>query len=165
MAKKILILATLALLLFAGCSSGEFGEEEAAETAEKLCEANVSNPTYNENSKTWWFDTDLEKEGCDPACVVHNESKAEINWRCTGLKAPENETKPEKGTEGSSDEFCGVSTRGDCQQDSDCIEAGCSGHVCQSRDESERVTTCEYKECYDSEGHDCRCINGKCMWD
>lgn len=41
---------------------------------------------YNENSKTWWIDLDLEKPGCAPACVIWEESKtAEINWRCTGL--------------------------------------------------------------------------------
>ena len=38
------------------------------------------------NSKTWWIDLNAEKEGCNPACVVFEESKrAEINWRCTGL--------------------------------------------------------------------------------
>ncbi len=41
---------------------------------------------YNENTKTWWFDLDVEKEGCAPACVVSEETlEAEINWRCTGL--------------------------------------------------------------------------------
>ena len=41
---------------------------------------------YNENTKTWWIDLDLEKEGCNPACVVSEKTKtAEINWRCTGL--------------------------------------------------------------------------------
>ncbi len=43
---------------------------------------------YNENTKTWWFDANLNatKPGCSPACVVDEEkSTAEINWRCTGL--------------------------------------------------------------------------------
>jgi hypothetical protein len=45
---------------------------------------------YNENSKTWWIDLrmkdEFEKNGCNPACVVSEETKtAEINWRCTGL--------------------------------------------------------------------------------
>ncbi|MFH1979037.1 MAG: Gmad2 immunoglobulin-like domain-containing protein [Patescibacteria group bacterium] len=44
---------------------------------------------YNENSKTWWIDLErmpeLEKDGCNPACVVNEETKtAEVNWRCTG---------------------------------------------------------------------------------
>ena len=40
---------------------------------------------YNENTKTWWFGMDIEKEGCSPACVVSEETfTAEINWRCTG---------------------------------------------------------------------------------
>ena len=45
---------------------------------------------YNENTKTWWIDLErmpeLEKDGCDPACVVSEKTKsAEVNWRCTGL--------------------------------------------------------------------------------
>ncbi|MBN2330548.1 MAG: hypothetical protein JXC85_01925 [Candidatus Aenigmarchaeota archaeon] len=34
---------------------------------------------------TWWLDIDLEKAGCNPACVVDIvKREAEINWRCTG---------------------------------------------------------------------------------
>ncbi len=45
---------------------------------------------YNENTKTWWIDLErmpeLEKDGCNPACVVSEKTKsAEVNWRCTGL--------------------------------------------------------------------------------
>jgi hypothetical protein len=50
---------------------------------------------YNENSKTWWFDMDVVKPGCNPACVVFEENRTtEINWRCTGAIPPENETNP-----------------------------------------------------------------------
>ena len=42
--------------------------------------------TCNEDTGTWWIDLDIEKEGCNPACVVNVETKeAEINWRCTGV--------------------------------------------------------------------------------
>ena len=53
----------------------------------------TSTGLYNENSKTWWFDANLNatKPGCNPACVVSEETKtAEINWRCTGLIVPKN---------------------------------------------------------------------------
>lgn len=41
---------------------------------------------YNDNSKTWWIDMDLDMEGCNPACVVDEEARtAEINYMCTGL--------------------------------------------------------------------------------
>lgn len=41
----------------------------------------------NEISHTWWIELDIEKENCNPACVVNAETgKAEINWRCTGVK-------------------------------------------------------------------------------
>jgi hypothetical protein len=45
---------------------------------------------YNQVTKTWWFDIDIEpnseRPGCSPACVIWDETNAtEINWRCTGL--------------------------------------------------------------------------------
>jgi hypothetical protein len=40
----------------------------------------------NEFTGTYWIDLDIEKEGCNPACVIDLETReAEINWRCTGL--------------------------------------------------------------------------------
>jgi len=71
-------------------------EAEARTIAEKTCikggEALTGGGTYNENSKTWWFDANLNaaQPGCNPACVVSEETKTvEINWRCTGLIAPQ----------------------------------------------------------------------------
>jgi len=35
---------------------------------------------------TWWIDLDIEKEMCNPACVINVATmQAEINWRCTGV--------------------------------------------------------------------------------
>jgi hypothetical protein len=76
-------------------SSSVLSESEARVIAEKTCikgGESLSSGTYNENSKTWWFDANLNaaKPGCNPACVVSVETKqAEINWRCTGLIVPE----------------------------------------------------------------------------
>ena len=40
----------------------------------------------NEVTGTYWIDLVLEKEGCNPACVVDIENRtASINWRCMGL--------------------------------------------------------------------------------
>lgn len=40
---------------------------------------------YNDITKTWWFDTDIQKSGCNPTCVVKEETEtAKINWMCTG---------------------------------------------------------------------------------
>jgi hypothetical protein len=67
---------------------------EARAIAEQACikggEA-LKNGFYNEVTKTWWFDANLNatKEGCNPACVVDEKTRtAEINWRCTGLIEP-----------------------------------------------------------------------------
>lgn len=75
-------------------TEGALSESQARVIAESTCikgGESLSPGYYNENSKTWWFDANLNatKEGCNPACVVSEESKtAEINWRCTGLIDP-----------------------------------------------------------------------------
>jgi len=108
--KLFIIFLTVALLTLSGCQQSSktpdssettkigMTEAEAKIIAEKNCikggEA-LANGYYNENSKTWWFDANLNltREGCNPACVVSEGSKtAEINWRCTGLITPENST-------------------------------------------------------------------------
>jgi len=40
----------------------------------------------NQDTGTWWIDLDIEKEGCNPACVIDVVTKeASINWRCMGV--------------------------------------------------------------------------------
>lgn len=40
----------------------------------------------NKYTGTAWIGLNLEKSGCNPACVVDTVTEeAEINWRCTGL--------------------------------------------------------------------------------
>ena len=59
---------------------------EAKEIAVNKCGELKESYFCNENTNTWWVDLDLEREGCNPACVINVISKnAEINWRCTGL--------------------------------------------------------------------------------
>ena len=79
---------------FEGEATNILIEAEARVIAEKSCikggEA-LGVGIYNENSKTWWYDANLNvtKSGCNPACVVDVVTKkADINWRCTGLKEP-----------------------------------------------------------------------------
>lgn len=72
-------------------------EAEARSIAEKTCikgGESLLAGDYNENTKTWWFDANLNvvREGCNPACVVSEDTKtAEINWRCTGLILPDDD--------------------------------------------------------------------------
>jgi len=62
--------------------------------------------------------------------------------------------------------FCGTSTNAPCTTDSDCQTGGCSGQVCQSKNEEPIMTTCEYRECYSKEKYSvsCRCTQNKCQW-
>ncbi len=99
MKKTISLLALTAVITLAGCSSIEQPDtiEEGADNTLAIYEiANTSKCTeegeltgdffYNETTKTWWFDLDIDKPGCSPACVVSEENWVpEINWRCTGL--------------------------------------------------------------------------------
>lgn len=61
--------------------------KKVAEQSECLQEGSLKGEYfYNKNTKTWWFDLNIDKPGCNPACVVSEETQsAEINWRCTGL--------------------------------------------------------------------------------
>jgi len=91
---KYLVLLGVALILASGCVQQEVQTcngmtlEEAKEIAvQSECGDNLKDAAFcNEVTGTWWIDLDIEKELCNPACVVNVESKhAEINWRCTGL--------------------------------------------------------------------------------
>jgi len=67
--------------------------EEARAIAEKSecmqVGAITQESSYNPNSKTWWFNLEAEKPGCNPACVVDETTKtATVNWRCTGALPP-----------------------------------------------------------------------------
>jgi eight-cysteine-cluster-containing protein len=61
--------------------------------------------------------------------------------------------------------FCGSSTFASCSSNSDCGTGGCSGQVCEGKDEG-TLTTCQMKDCYKDEdyGVSCGCVNGKCRW-
>jgi len=84
----------IALLLLAACApisetcKGMTYEEAVLIAKDSECSQGAFKTTHycNENTNTWWIDLELEKEGCNPACVINTETKtAEINWRCTGL--------------------------------------------------------------------------------
>jgi len=53
-----------------------------------------------------------------------------------------------------------------CREDTDCTKSGCSGTICQSKNDPLIVTTCEWLDeytCYREV--DCGCVNNKCIWD
>ena len=91
---RSVLFALILMIFIAGCVGQTTGAvmsiEEAiviAQNSECTLEGPLtSNYFYNENSKTWWIDMAVEKENCNPACVVDTQTKtAEINWRCMGL--------------------------------------------------------------------------------
>jgi len=66
----------------------------------------------------------------------------------------------------TTDEFCGWSTNEACALDLDCVVGGCSGQVCQAKDNAGIITTCEAKKCYEASQYDytCQCANQICNW-
>ncbi|MDP3728256.1 MAG: eight-cysteine-cluster domain-containing protein [bacterium] len=66
----------------------------------------------------------------------------------------------------NTEDFCGTSTQASCTIDADCKASGCSGQVCQSINEEERITTCEYRDCYNAGAYalSCACKEQKCSW-
>ena len=74
-------------------SGASLSYEDAVDTAERSActqEGELKEAHFcNENTGTWWIDLEVEKPGCNPACVVDlNTKTAEINWRCTGALPP-----------------------------------------------------------------------------
>jgi len=74
------------------CIKTETGEKLSLIEAEQIAinsecgDRLKENYMCNEDTGTWWIDLDIEKEGCNPACVINVETKeASINWRCTGV--------------------------------------------------------------------------------
>ncbi|MFH1501312.1 MAG: eight-cysteine-cluster domain-containing protein [archaeon] len=63
-------------------------------------------------------------------------------------------------------EFCGISTKGSCNSDSDCVRGGCNAEVCQSKSQDLISTICVAKECFDDEKFNaaCSCVEEKCQW-
>lgn len=72
---------------------------------------------------------------------------------------PEPSEEPKEG-------FCGQSTYGKCLTDLDCTKEGCSGEVCQSKNEESIITPCVFRECYNAETYSmqCKCVNEQCQW-
>jgi len=66
----------------------------------------------------------------------------------------------------SEEEFCGISTNDGCELVGDCVVVGCSGQVCQNKNNEMTTTTCEYRDCYNHEKYmmQCTCYEEKCMW-
>lgn len=62
--------------------------------------------------------------------------------------------------------FCGTSTYSECTENKECVITGCSSQICQSTQDEQAFTTCEYKECYNPELYnlECNCVVNKCQW-
>jgi len=62
--------------------------------------------------------------------------------------------------------FCGTSTLASCQTSDDCVKGGCSGQVCQSKNEEPVITTCDIRDCYNGAAYNlkCQCFENKCQW-
>jgi len=60
--------------------------------------------------------------------------------------------------------FCGTSTLSECSSDSDCVSDGCSGEICRSVNDESYMTACEWKDCYEKNNIECKCVENKCSF-
>lgn len=89
---------------------------------------------------------------CNREIIIHNAKKLNIEFF---------NFKKEKV---HIEEFCGISTYSYCESNNDCIVGGCSGEICQGKNE-EIFSICIWKECYKNlKNHRCACINNRCRW-
>lgn len=95
------------------------------------------------------------------ACVPCDNSGQVCTIACL-LVEPRNGCQPCK----CQTSFCGWSSNGPCASDADCTTGGCSGQVCQSKNEEPIITTCEWRDCYSAQvyGVTCGCIDKQCRW-
>ncbi|MBN1247590.1 MAG: hypothetical protein JXC32_08015 [Anaerolineae bacterium] len=90
------------------CVDDETGTQMTLEEAISIAQASActeegallpEEAQCNSLTGTWWIDLDIDQPGCAPACVVSlNDRTAEINWRCTGVVVPEDETATVEAT-------------------------------------------------------------------
>lgn len=102
---------------------------------------------------------DYQQECCDNWAIENNIVKIQ----CVGYWEIENNKCAWKC--GVKEEFCGSSTKAECNSDSDCKKGGCSSQVCEGKNEN-TITTCEYSKCFNSEIFNlkCGCFEDKCQW-
>lgn len=80
--------------------------------------------------------------------------------------AKKTETTTTTTTQGSG--FCGHSSYGQCNTNSDCVVFGCSAQGCGAVFDSEHhESACDMKECYYTDGKyymQCGCLKNQCQW-
>ena len=133
----------------------------------------------NEYTGTWWIDLDIDKKGCNPACVINVVTKeAEINWMCTGLMMEEPiavEKSPEVEPAKTEEKSIEVDLADQiCENDDDCIMAmvkcSCDCGVPINKANWQKYLDEQEKMCEDYEGPMCkmmcnqkiRCVDKAC---
>lgn len=88
--RKIIFLV-LAMVLLAGCVQGQYCGSMSLSEAKEIavgseCGDRLKAESFcNSDTGTYWIDLDIEREMCNPACVVNVATReAVINWRCMG---------------------------------------------------------------------------------
>lgn len=131
------------------CEEGQTCNTETCECEEKQAEACVLSLCDCQCHKAPYQD--------DAPCGINCRGEYGIK----GCELVDDECEELKEEES----FCGSSTNASCQTNADCVAGGCSGQICQGKDE-DMVTTCEWRDCYANEqyGLSCQCINNQCQW-
>ncbi|MEM4245452.1 MAG: eight-cysteine-cluster domain-containing protein [Candidatus Nanoarchaeia archaeon] len=151
--KTYLILGFVVLLFLSGCSSSILDREKYCEVdADCACGTHIKTGDCFYGNKAY---VNVLKQ-CPDFCggIGGNLAVRCFANKCTQVKVERLE------------DFCGTSTFGSCTTSADCVVGGCSGQVCQSKNEEPVITTCEFRDCYDADAYKlkCECYNNQCQW-
>lgn len=83
------------------------------------------------------------------------------------IEQPISTQPPATGNNNQTQEgFCGTSSFAACSTGDDCVASGCSGQICAGKSAESPISTCEWRECYDSIKYNlkCQCVSSQCQW-
>lgn len=163
--KRLVVLLAVSLFLI-GFSVAIFAENSTATNVAGTSGENSAISTTGVNNSTISsVPNNNESPEVSVSGVVSNHENEE-NESPSSLYNASEENEEHPNLINIHEPFCGMSSLGSCQTDSDCIAGGCSGQVCQSKSEESSVTPCIYRPCFASAIYkvNCSCIENECRW-
>jgi eight-cysteine-cluster-containing protein len=148
MKKTILLISFLFVLIIAACNQIPTDKLSCNKDSDCICGGIDNNDKNCFIGNKLYYEEYVNKDKACPDFCGGKEGNSE-------LKCVEN-----KCTQVLKEQL-----QAECNQDTDCKKAGCSGQLCISADKEDVATTCEYKEeyaCYQETN--CKCVSNKCDW-
>jgi eight-cysteine-cluster-containing protein len=112
----------------------------------------MNNKSYNNPCLANKDDVDIKCNGVCPCSTTTTTKQSLITPNTGASKLKDNTVNG----------FCGVQTESTCLQDSDCMVGGCSGEICQAKNDNINAP-CLFTDCYQKPDNVyCGCDNSQC---